>query len=109
MIASGWEHTGFDMRGWEYGGGGSITAVEGRDIALPSARIETSFKLADNRSLGWGYAVRYGKALIHDNKYKIVKPGAFKSSLQSGREVKVLLCHRNDQCLGSTNDGLELF
>jgi HK97 family phage prohead protease len=56
-----------------------------------------------------GYTTRFNQVLpLHHGAHKMVLPGAFDETLSSTAPVKLLLDHRYDQCVGSTDDILEI-
>ena len=57
-----------------------------------------------------GYATRYNQITErHHGVYKMVLPGAFDGTLISGATVKMLIHHRADDVVATSNDKLELF
>jgi HK97 family phage prohead protease len=56
-----------------------------------------------------GYATRWNHVVHHHGNTVMALPGAFHRTLRSGTTVKLLLNHFDDQCVGSTDDNLELY
>lgn len=83
----------------EFGGGGFITHVERRYVG--NDRSDGSSKTLQ------GYSTLYEKPLYADGKYQILMPNAFDATWGL-KSVRLLLDHDASQCIGSTDDILEL-
>lgn len=53
-----------------------------------------------------GVAAELGKPFCHGDKILILPPGCFDKSMRSGHDVKSLLDHDENHCLGSWKDRL---
>jgi HK97 family phage prohead protease len=71
--------------------------------ALPAIRA------ANDTRVILGIATRFLKTFVHDHKIRVLMPGALDKSLNSGRDVRLLIGHDDKLEVGSTRDGrLEL-
>jgi phage head maturation protease len=52
-----------------------------------------------------GIATQLEKPFVHGDDILILKSGVFDSSLRGANDIKLLLNHDADRCLGSTKDG----
>lgn len=55
-----------------------------------------------------GFATRYNQPLIHDNKLKVLLPGALDASIKSGKRIRFLLDHDDKLECGCTDTNLQL-
>jgi HK97 family phage prohead protease len=82
--------------------------VQGRDVEFRTVSVGT----IEVRAAAEGQPMRFrGYAAVFDSPseplpfIETIRPGAFKSSLQAGREVRMFVNHNTDMVLGSTRSG----
>jgi HK97 family phage prohead protease len=56
-----------------------------------------------------GYAVRYDQVIPYCGVNTLVSRGAFDETINSGATVKLTLSHHDGDCVGSTEDNLQLY
>lgn len=52
-----------------------------------------------------GEATQFGKPFVHGDDILILKSGVFDPSLRGANDIKLLVNHDPERCLGSSNDG----
>jgi HK97 family phage prohead protease len=55
-----------------------------------------------------GYVTRWHKPIEYDHRRVMLMPSAFNRTLRSGSVVKLLLNHIDSECVGSTDDNLQI-
>ena len=82
--------------------------VQGRDVEFRTVSVGT----IEVRAAAEGQPMRFrGYAAVFDSPseplpfIETIRPGAFKRSLQAGREVRMFVNHNTDMVLGSTRSG----
>jgi HK97 family phage prohead protease len=94
----------------EQRGGGFLISVGDNYVARTKDVAQLpSYRKSQDGGVLTGYATRYMKAIFHCDKYKVVMPGAFSKWIQSNARIRFLLNHDDNKCVGSTDDGLELY